>query len=153
MELTRDREFLKLVVNTGGSDVFHILHKDDMKATGISFNHFLFRMQPFKRPDFKHSLYLDRDEMAWPLYLRLWKKGDRFQPFGMNGHQSAADHLTNRKVSAAGKSKALILEDSDETICAVLFPSDEDRPPPGTISEKVRCDESTTQCLMITAKS
>jgi tRNA(Ile)-lysidine synthase len=153
MELMRDRDFLKLVVNTVELRPFIILRKKDLEGRGISYDGWQFRMQLFEQPDFTQFLYLDRDKMVWPLHLRRWREGDRFQPLGMNGHQSLADHLTNRKVSAAKKSGALVLESADEIICAVLFPAGDKRLPPGTISEKVRCDESTVQCLTITAKS
>jgi tRNA(Ile)-lysidine synthase len=153
IELMRDRNFLKLVVNTVEPRPFIILRKKDLEGRGILYDGWQFKMHSFDQPDFAQFLYLDRDKMAWPLHLRRWRKGDRFQPFGMNGHQSLADHLTNRKVSAAKKSGALVLETTDKTICAVLFSADDERLSPGTISGKVRCDESTVQCLMITSKS
>src|SRR5699024_11990005 len=42
----------------------------------------------------KSSLYLDIDKIAWPINIRSWQDGDRFQPLGMSGHQLVSDHLT-----------------------------------------------------------
>jgi tRNA(Ile)-lysidine synthase len=152
IELMRDREFFKILTNTDEADAIYTLREKDIKNSGILVNGLKFQIMPFKRPDFAQCLYLNLNEMAWPLRLRKWKQGDRFQPFGMEGRQSVADHLTNRKVSAAEKSDAFVLEASDKIICAVLFPVDEKRLPPGTISEKMRCRESNEQCLTIKSK-
>src|SRR5699024_2899767 len=110
---------------------------------------FQFRAKPYQNPDFEQQLYLGWDAIAWPVKLRFWKEGDRFQPLGMEGHQSVADHLANRKISATGKGRALVLEASDGIICAVLFPVEENKLPPGTIAERVKCDEFTDYCLTI----
>lgn len=149
LSLMRDREYLKLVIETGDSGSFLMLEKGDLKGGGIAFNGFKFELKPFENPDFKKALYLDAGLISWPARLRRWREGDRFQPFGMEGHQTVADHLTNRKVSAASKEKALVVESFEETICAVIFPPIENRRPPGTISELVKCDSSIRKCLTI----
>jgi tRNA(Ile)-lysidine synthase len=149
LELMRDRNFLKLVVNTEKPAAFLKLYKEDCLDSGIVFNGLQFKLQPFRTPDFKHRLYLDEDALKWPFHLRKWKKGDRFQPLGMNGRQTVADHLTNRKVIAVKKSEVLVLESFEETICAVIFPPKMNRLPPGTIADKVKCTKSTSRCLII----
>lgn len=149
LELMRDRNFLKLVVDTGDNGSYMILKKEEIKRKGFSFNGLEFRVQPYQDPDFNEGLYLNLDALQWPIHLRRWNEGDRFQPFGMEGHQTVADHLTNRKIGAVYKSSALVLESFEETICAVIFPPIENRVPPGTISELVRCTPSTRKCLTI----
>ncbi|HYW35658.1 MAG TPA: tRNA lysidine(34) synthetase TilS [Balneolaceae bacterium] len=149
MELMRDRDVLKLVVDTGETDVFLTLRREEIEEAAISFNGLQFEIQEFHNPDFEHCLYLDQDAISWPLHIRKWKKGDRFQPLGMTGHQSVADHLTNRKVSATEKPDALVLESFEETICAVIFPPIEKKQPPGTIADALKCKETTTRCLTI----
>lgn len=149
LELMRDRDFLKLVIDTEDVGSYVVLKKKETERKGFLFNGLEFRMQPYKDPDFDEILYLDSDAMQWPIRLRRWNKGDRFQPFGMEGHQTVADHLANRKISAVHKSSALVLESFEETICAVIFPPIENRVPPGTISELVGCESSTRKCLTI----
>lgn len=47
-----------------------------------------------------------------PLTVRPWRAGDRLAPLGMDGHQSVADILTQRKVAHADRSSALLLEEA-----------------------------------------
>lgn len=108
-----------------------------------------YKLQEYKDPDFDSQLYIDADKVSWPVTVRRWKDGDVFQPLGMEGHQQVADHLTNRKVSAAQKHKALAIESFEERIIAVIFPPIENRRPPGTIADPVKCDGSTKFCLNI----
>jgi len=103
----------------------------------------------FEKPDYGNALYMDPQKITWPLTLRRWREGDRFQPFGMEGHQQVSDHLTNRKISAAHKKQALVIESFDKSICAVIFPPIKNQTQPGTISELVKCDSQTKYCVKI----
>jgi len=47
-----------------------------------------------------------------PLTVRPWRAGDRLAPLGMDGHQSVADTLTQRKVAHGDRPSALLLEDA-----------------------------------------
>jgi tRNA(Ile)-lysidine synthase len=95
------------------------------------------------------KLVLNEDALVWPLTVRRWENGDRFQPFGMKGRQKVKDHLTNRKVPSARKKSALVVEDNLNRIVAVLFPPEEDRREPGTIADFVKCDANTNNVLEI----
>jgi tRNA(Ile)-lysidine synthase len=150
LSLMRDRRYLKLVMDTGETGSLLTLQKVDIQEGRILFNGLQFEVRPFKDPDYEHCLYLDWDALEGPLRIRQWRDGDRFQPLGMEGHQTVADHLANRKVNAVDKVDALILESFEETIYAVIFPPNEKRQPPGTISDRVKCGPSTGQCLIIT---
>lgn len=149
LSLMRDREHFKIVYQEPEAFQLIGLERDRLKSGPLMLNDIVFEITGFTEPDFDHHLYLDADKITWPLRLRRWKQGDRFQPFGMEGHQKISDHLTNRKISAAEKNKALVLESFEDTICAVIFPPTENRVPPGTISELVQCDANTRECLTI----
>lgn len=149
LSLMRDREHFKIVYQQPKSLQLLELSKDRLESGAFILNDIVFVIDEFCEPDYDHHLYLDADKIDWPLKLRRWRKGDRFRPFGMEGHQNISDHLTNRKISATEKSQALVLESFEDTICAVIFPPTENRTPPGTISEHVRCGETTRQCLTI----
>jgi len=95
------------------------------------------------------TLFIDADKLEWPISLRPWQDGDRFQPLGMEGRQLISDHLTNRKVSSAHRRRALVIESFEERICAVIFPPIEKRASAGTVSEQVKCDPDTLACLTI----
>ena len=46
------------------------------------------------------------------LTVRPWRAGDRLAPLGMDGHQSVADILTQRKVAHGDRPSALLIEDA-----------------------------------------
>jgi tRNA(Ile)-lysidine synthase len=95
------------------------------------------------------SLSISLDQIEWPLYLRGWKSGERFQPFGMDGTQKVSDHLTNRKINASQREDSLILIDSGGTICAILYPETALNGDDGCISELVKITKSTQNVLSI----
>ena len=97
----------------------------------------------------ENTLYMDASTMRWPLTLRRWRHGDRFTPLGMMGSQKVSDHLTNRKITSSKKEKALILIGSDSTIYAIIFPVPANKGERGTISEAVKCTESTEKYLIV----
>lgn len=60
---------------------------------------------------------LSAEALEFPLALRRWQAGDRFQPFGMGGqHQKLKDFFNNNKVSRFDKAKAWVLEDGSGRI-------------------------------------
>ncbi|MEM1319860.1 MAG: tRNA lysidine(34) synthetase TilS [Bacteroidota bacterium] len=64
--------------------------------------------------------WLDYAALRFPLKLRRWKPGDRFQPLGMKGkRQKLKDFFINQKLSLLDKERVWILE-SGEEICWVL---------------------------------
>ncbi|MDZ7690412.1 MAG: tRNA lysidine(34) synthetase TilS [Balneolaceae bacterium] len=150
--LLKDRNYLKLVFEHVDSFSAIELEKNELVDRPFMYNGLIFAIEEFDNPDFDQTLYLDLDTLQWPISLRRWRAGDAFQPFGMEGHQKVADHLTNRKISAAQKDRAMVLESFEETIYAVIFPPLEKLTPPGTISELVKCDDHTSDSLVITWK-
>lgn len=148
-QILRDRGRFKIVYDRPDALKLLELKKDALEARPFSLNNLVFGIENYADPNFERALYLDADKLSWPLTLRNWKPGDAFQPLGMEGHQKVSDHLTNRKVSAAEKKSAMVIVSFDETICAVIFPPIENRRPPGTIAESVKCDHTTGRSLII----
>ncbi|MEL7835173.1 tRNA lysidine(34) synthetase TilS [Fodinibius sp. Rm-B-1B1-1] len=147
--IVRDREYYILRENENSSLEAQELYREELKASPISIGEIEFSVERYKNPAFEKVLYLDADKISWPVTVRPWNSGDRFQPLGMSGHQTVADHLTNRKVSAAYKDEVLVIESFEETICALIFPPIKNKSSSGTISELVKCDENTKYCLRI----
>ena len=63
--------------------------------------------------------YFDATTIKWPLRLRLWKEGDKFQPYGMKGNKLISDYLKDLKMDSYHKNQQLILEDQDRIIWLV----------------------------------
>lgn len=67
------------------------------------------------------AAYFDADEVAYPLIVRGWRKGDRFLPFGMKGKKmKLSDFFVNQKLSIADKENVRIMEDSKGRIMWIV---------------------------------
>jgi len=95
------------------------------------------------------TLFLDPVSLTWPVTFRRWEQGDRFNPFGMDGTQSVADHLTNEKVSAVQKNQTIIAETFDGRIAAVIFPRKSHTKRAGTIADWAKCTGATKNSVFI----
>jgi tRNA(Ile)-lysidine synthase len=71
-------------------------------------------------------IYLDADELSFPLTLRLWQKGDSFCPLGMKGkRKKISDFLIDNKVPRNLKEKVYVLESEKKIAWLVGFRPDE----------------------------
>lgn len=60
-------------------------------------------------PKEKHFAALDSDKLQFPLFIRRWREGDRFIPFGMKGFKNVSDYLTDKKFSLLQKQQQLVI--------------------------------------------
>lgn len=65
--------------------------------------------------DSRQALF-DADRLRYPLRLRHPCRGDRFQPYGMNGTRLLSDFFSDSKLSAADRQRQWLLCDADDTI-------------------------------------
>ncbi len=149
ISVVRNRDIYTIQTESEDYSPHFELRLGDQLKKGNEFEELLFTLKEYEDVDFERELYLDAEKISWPLKVRTWKNGDKFKPLGMQGHQHVADHLTNRKINAAEKHKALVIESFEESIIAVIFPPIKKRQPPGTIAEHAKCDASTRLCLNI----
>jgi tRNA(Ile)-lysidine synthase len=63
--------------------------------------------------------YLDAEKLQFPLILRTWKEGDRFQPLGMSGTKKLSDYWIDQKIAMAEKGKQLVLESGGEIVALI----------------------------------
>lgn len=71
-------------------------------------------------PDGKDAVLVDADLLQFPLTLRPWQPGDRFQPFGMVGTKKLQDFFTDLKCSSLEKEKAWVLLNGNDEVVWVL---------------------------------
>ncbi len=76
-------------------------------------------------PKDRNVLCVDADKLEFPLVLRTWKKGDRFQPFGMKGMKKVSDYLTDEKVPVHEKEHIFVLCSGDSLVWVVGFRPDD----------------------------
>jgi tRNA(Ile)-lysidine synthase len=70
----------------------------------------------------KGVYYLTADGLNFPLTIRRWSAGDRFNPFGLAGTRKVSDYLTDRQIRPDQKKDALVITGFDGKILAVIFP-------------------------------
>lgn len=160
VSLFRDRQLLiidldEMDVKPQDTHVNFVVNKEDKDVSICLENGIItIKKQRYQNPDFENYLYLDVDTIPYPLTIRPWNHGDRFQPFGMQGHQLISDHLTNRKIPSSKRHLVFVAETFDQTICAVIFPkSENEKYQPGSINHKHRCTTTTELCLKIIRQS
>lgn len=146
--MQRDRSVFKIVDDSIGEKVHKIVPEDEIERP-VEFYGFKILKEDTPAKFSSDSLHLDISQLKFPLTIRSWKSGDRFQPLGMEGSQLISDHLTNRKVPSDLKSQALVLETFDGIICALIFPANLKTEEIGSISEKVRCTSAAKKTLTI----
>ena len=72
----------------------------------------------------KNELFISVTDHFFPLTLRKWKTGDKFQPFGMNGFKKLSDYFKDQKLSKFDKEAVWILESNQQIVCIVGYRMD-----------------------------
>jgi tRNA(Ile)-lysidine synthase len=83
--------------------------------------------------------YLDAQHLTFPLLLRTWQAGDRFQPLGMAQLKKVSDFLTDEKSLILAKEQMLVLENQGEIVAVVG----------ARISEKYKINDLSQQILKL----
>jgi tRNA(Ile)-lysidine synthase len=82
---------------------------------------------------------LDYHKLKFPLKLRTWQEGDRFQPLGMNRKKKISDFLVDLKVPRYAKEEVIVLLSSDQIVWVVGY----------RISQQFRITKQTQQVYEI----
>jgi len=56
-----------------------------------------------------NTVFVDKDDLSYPLLLRRWNDGDVFQPFGMEGKKKLSKFFKDEKLSLVAKEKVWVL--------------------------------------------
>lgn len=85
------------------------------------------------------ALYLDAEKLQFPLLVRTWQEGDKFQPLGMKGNRKVSDFLIDEKVPKNLKKRIFVMVSGKE-IAGILGMR---------CSEKFKIDKNTTKIIRI----
>lgn len=91
----------------------------------------------------KHTCFVDKDAVSFPLKVRNITAGDKFIPFGMKHNKLISDYLTDRKVNVFDKQNQLILTDSNDKPIWLI----EER-----VDERMRVTAKTKNVLIISSE-
>lgn len=110
-QIVLDRE--KLLITKKQNEIFRTQQINEGQNL-IDFNHFSISINqindiPKNLKSDINSIYIDAEELIYPLKLRVWQEGDRFQPFGMRGEKKVSDFLIAEKVPVSQKKQIPIL--------------------------------------------
>ena len=87
--------------------------------------------------------FINGDSISFPLTIRKWKDGDRFNPIGLKGTKKISDFLTEAKVNSSSKSEQLLLLNGDKIIWVVGH----------RIDESVKISNETKRIIKLVARS
>ena len=86
-------------------------------------------------------IFVDKEKLKFPLFLRRWNEGDVFQPFGMNGQsKKVGKFFKDEKFAITEKGQMWLLCSNDEIVWIVGSRAD----------ERFRVEPTTNQILKIT---
>ncbi|MBI3233171.1 MAG: tRNA lysidine(34) synthetase TilS [Bacteroidetes bacterium] len=89
----------------------------------------------------KHGLlFFDVKKLQFPLTIREFKQGDKFQPIGLKGQKLLSDWFIDKKMSRFEKQSIGVIEDSKNVIIGLLGQ---------TISEKVKINTNSNDIICI----
>lgn len=90
----------------------------------------------------KEIEFIDSEKLTFPLYLRTWREGDKFNPLGLKGTKKLSDFLTDQKVPNAEKKKQFVLLNKEKIVWVVGF----------RIDKSVKITEKTKKVIKLWVK-
>ena len=87
-----------------------------------------------------NTAFLDKDLLPYPLYVRDFRPGDRFTPFGMKGHKKVKDFFIDLKVPPVIRKQTPILLKDDKIVWICGY----------RIDERFKVTEQTKRILKVT---
>jgi tRNA(Ile)-lysidine synthase len=88
----------------------------------------------------KNMFYTDKDLLNWPLKIRNWENGDKFQPFGMQGIKKISDFLNDIKMPSNVKRKTSVMTSNGQIIWLIGY----------RMSELAKITTSTKEIVIFT---
>ncbi len=67
----------------------------------------------------KDIVFLDYDKLEFPLIVRKWKHGDRFQPLGMKHKKKLSDFMIDEKIPLNLKKQVLVLTSGENLVWVI----------------------------------
>jgi len=108
--ITIDRSFIYIDPNQTAEPISLVIK--DFGTYDLGSSQIVVEEVPKDNLDFNSSDigFMDAERVLFPLEIRTWRDGDRFNPFGMKGEKKVSDFLIDEKVPLSKKREVLVLE-------------------------------------------
>lgn len=90
----------------------------------------------------KDVIFVDKEKLNGPFYLKKWEKGDYFYPFGMKGKQKLSKYFKDHKFDPVEKEEQWLLCSGEDIVWIVGHRAD----------DRFRVDDNTREILKITCQ-
>lgn len=137
--LLKDRDFLLLSeIDQDSKEIPISILKKDKEVTTVVGNLFFEKVDAISEIS-KNIVYVDEDQLKYPLTIRKWQKGDLFYPLGMKGKKKLSKYFKDEKLSIIDKENIWILFSGEEVVWIIGKRAD----------ERFKVTENTTNILKI----
>jgi tRNA(Ile)-lysidine synthase len=137
--LLKDRDFLVLEAISGQDPGIYEIDENAQKTT-IPIGLKLENVRFFEQNDTKNIIFVNKELIKFPLFVRKWKEGDYFYPFGMNGlKKKISKYFKDEKFSLSDKENTWLLCSGEDIIWVVGHRAD----------NRFKVTQNTTQILKI----
>lgn len=116
--LAQDNGFLRLSPKKEYSQVEQFIHATDKLVNGPTFSLEIKKIPSSERQikPAAENHYFDFEKLEFPLKIRNWQEGDKFQPLGMSGTKKVSDYLIDRKIPRHAKAEKMVLVSNGKII-------------------------------------
>ena len=118
--LLKDRDFLILSarnLSTSPEDKFWV---EENALEILNPIHLIFEDTYQKSIENRHTIYVDKDVLKYPLIVRKWQNGDYFYPLGMQGKKKLSKYFKDQKFSLLEKEETWLLCTAENEIIWVI---------------------------------
>lgn len=119
-ELVTDREHLYLQRQSDVRDLQELLitGAGQFEANGLNIS--LCFSDTISVSNDPNIVTVDLEKLVFPLKMRFWKEGDRFQPLGMSGTKKVSDFFVSQKIPLVDKNRIPIIENGNAEIVWIV---------------------------------
>ncbi|WP_448530358.1 tRNA lysidine(34) synthetase TilS [Raineya sp.] len=95
---------------------FELIENNILKTKYFELQSKTFENSNFIAKNEPNEAYFDAEKLEFPLCVRVWRMGDRFQPLGMKGKKKISDFLVDCKIPKNLKKRIFVVESGKEII-------------------------------------
>lgn len=137
--LLKDRDVMILEPNSSETDAIYTIEEgQEIVNEPVSLR--LQEIGELPKDMLKNGIYVNKQLIKFPLFVRKWQEGDYFYPFGMNGRKKkVSKFFKDEKMSLSDKENTWLLCSANDVVWIIGQRAD----------ERFKVTEQTTQILNI----